>query len=272
MLSRFTERDTEAYYNAEDAVYRSLWDSEGSLHWGIFDDSTGRDFLTACANLNEIMGRKALINKDSYVLDLGCGNGNTATWLSASRGCRVTGVDLSGVRIGNAKEALRIQPREIQELLAFKKASATNLPFENETFSHVWSQATIYHIHDKEEALREAYRVLATGGTLVFDDLTKPSREISDAAKTYVYDRLLFDTDFSFDSYKDALRNTGFEILEAIDLSPHLKTSYQCLAEMALSHANQQEGKYRDLAAAYHESVAAVDRSELGWGLYLCRK
>ena len=181
-------------------------------------------------------------------------------------------MDLSGVRIANAKEALWTQPSEIQARLAFEKASATNLPFENEAFTHVWSQATIYHVHDKESALREAYRVLASGGTLVFDDLTKPSREISDAAKTYVYDRLLFDTDFSFDSYQDALRDTGFEILEAIDLSTHLKTSYQCLAELALSHANQQDGKYRNLASAYHQMVAAVDRAELGWGLYLCQK
>ena len=272
MSSKFTERDTETYYDDEDAVYRSFWDREGSLHWGFFDDSTGRDFLKACANLNDIMVGKSLIDKESNVLDLGCGNGNTATWLSTSRGCRVTGVDLSGVRIANAKEALRTQPSEIQARLAFEKASATNLPFENETFTHVWSQATIYHVHDKESALREAYRVLATGGTLVFDDLTKPSREISDAAKTYVYDRLLFDTEFSFDSYKDALEGTGFRVLEAFDISQHLKTSYQCLAEMALRAAKQQDGKYGDLASAYHQMVAAVDRAELGWGLYLCRK
>ncbi len=31
MRNRFTERDTEAFYDAEDALYRSFWDSEGSL-------------------------------------------------------------------------------------------------------------------------------------------------------------------------------------------------------------------------------------------------
>ena len=35
--SRFSERETEEYYNAEDALYRSFWDAEGSLHWGVFD-------------------------------------------------------------------------------------------------------------------------------------------------------------------------------------------------------------------------------------------
>ena len=35
--SRFSERETEEYYYAEDALYRSFRDAEGNLHWGIFD-------------------------------------------------------------------------------------------------------------------------------------------------------------------------------------------------------------------------------------------
>ena len=272
MTSRFTELETEEYYDAEDVIYRSFWDSEGSLHWGYFDDSTGRDFLKACANLNEIMVKQASIHRESRVLDLGCGNGNTATWLCKTCECQVTGVDLSGVRIGNAQDSLSAQPREIRERLAFEKASATDLPYEDRTFTHVWSQATIYHIHDKELALREAYRVLATDGILVFDDLTKPTPNISPEAKTYVYDRLLFDTDFSFDSYQTALKETGFRILEALDLSQHLKTSYQCLSEKALGGGRAEHERCQKLSAAYLQMVQAVDRGELGWGLYVCRK
>ena len=34
--SRFSKRDTEEYCDAEYALYRSFWDAEGSLHWGVF--------------------------------------------------------------------------------------------------------------------------------------------------------------------------------------------------------------------------------------------
>ena len=51
MSSRFTEQETESYYDSEDAIYRSFWDEDGSVHWGVFDESTGDDFLKACANL-----------------------------------------------------------------------------------------------------------------------------------------------------------------------------------------------------------------------------
>ena len=59
MRNRFSEQDTEAFYDAEDALYRSFWDKEGSLHWGWFDGQTGDDFLAACANLNHIILEKA---------------------------------------------------------------------------------------------------------------------------------------------------------------------------------------------------------------------
>ena len=71
MPSQFTERDTEQFYDAEDALYRSFWDKAGSLHWGIFDESTSDNFLSACANLGSIMVSMASIAPGSRVLDLG---------------------------------------------------------------------------------------------------------------------------------------------------------------------------------------------------------
>ena len=272
MQGKFTEQDTEAFYDSEDAVYRSFWDDQGSLHWGFFDDTTGTDFLKACARLNELMVEKAGIGNDARILDLGCGNGTTAMWLGNSCGCRVVGIDLSGTRIGNAQQALLDQPAELQTRLGFEKASATELPFPDGSFTHVWSQATIYHVHEKKSALREAHRVLENGGILVFDDLTKPRPDISDAARTYVYDRLLFDTPYSFETYQGALKHTGFSILEAVDLSTHLKASYECLAKIAGAKGDEHDGKYGELSYAYDQMVRAVDKGELGWGLYLCQK
>ena len=272
MQSKFTDQDTEAFYDGEDAVYRSFWDDQGSLHWGFFDSSTSRDFLKACSRLNEMMVGKAGITRGSEVLDLGCGNGTTAMWLGRSYGCNVVGIDLSGTRIDNAKQALQAEPEEVRERMAFEKASATDLPFPEGSFTHVWSQATIYHVHEKDKTLQEAHRVLAKGGLMVFDDLLKPRPDVSESAQKYVYDRLLFNTDFSFESYQEALKNTGFSVLEAIDLSQHLKTSYQCLGEMTRAKGDEHHGKYRELSYAYDQMVQAVDNGELGWGLYLCRK
>ncbi len=278
--SRFSESETEAYYDAEDALYRSFWDAEGSLHWGVFesDPQSGdsgqiRDkFLAACSKLNEIMLENSGIGGDSHVLDLGCGNGNTSLWLSRATGAAVTGIDLSGVRIDNANESLANAP-DLAGRVAFHKASATDLPFGDGAFTHVWSQATIYHVPDKATTLREAYRVLQPGGFMVFDDLTKPKPNISDEARAFVYDRLLFDTDFSFYSYMDALREAGFRVLDARDLSSHLAHSYTCLSAMAATGEDAgRQARFAALSDAYLKMVSAVHNEELGWAQYRCVK
>ena len=163
---------------------------------------------------------------------------------------------------------------ELAGKIAFEKASATELPFSDGAFTHVWSQATIYHVPDKIKVLEEAYRVLEPGGQFIFDDLTKPTPDISESARRFVYDRLLFDTDFSFYSYISALRETGFKVLQARDLSAHLARSYTYLSRLA-SIAEGPEG-YQDrfdyLTDAYMKTVDAINNDELGWAQYLCIK
>ena len=218
------------------------------------------------------MMNKGNVQSSSNVLDFGCGNGTTALWLTNQAGCRVTGIDLSGVRVGNALLSLEDQPSEVKRRVQFEKASVTDLPFEDGIFTHVWSQAVIYHVHEKEDALKEAYRVLGAGGIFIFDDLIKPRPNISDAARTYVYERLFFDTDFSFISYQDALKNVGFEVLDAEDLSEHLKASYTCLADMTRGMSIPGDDTYQTLSYAYEQTAKAVDNKDVGWVMYVCRK
>jgi ubiquinone/menaquinone biosynthesis C-methylase UbiE len=174
--------------------------------------------------------------------------------------------------VDNAKNARTRLSQSAQDKLAFEKASATELPFGDATFTHLWSQATIYHVPDKESVLKEAYRVLKDGGIMVFDDLIKPKPEISDHARKFVYDRLLYDTPFSFDSYQDALKAQGFKILEAHDLSAHLKNSYLLLAGRVPKDSTEHAEHYAELADSYIQTAKAVDNQELGWGFYICQK
>ena len=90
---------------------------------------------------------------------------------------------------------------------------------------------------------------------MIFDDLLKPKPDISEVARTYVYDRLLFDTDFSFQSYQDSLRNAGFQVLECRDLSSHLRTSYQCLVDITQQRVDEGIESLRDLSYAYQQMV-----------------
>jgi len=202
------------------------------------------------------------IDRTSRVLDIGCGNGNTAVWLAQETGCSVVGIDLSGVRVGNARErAARHPGLEV----SFQKASATRLPFADAAFTHIWSQATLYHVHDRSAALAEIARVLVDGGVLIFDDLVSPTAAIDDHAQRYVYDRLLFEPTFSHDAYADALTAHGLMVLDMSDLSGHLRQSYACLADLA-------RPQYPELSAAYDEMCVCIDARQVGWGLFRCER
>ena len=274
MTSRFSEQETESYYDAEDAIYRAVWDEDGSVHWGYFDETTGTDFLKGCANLDRIMVEKGGITADARALDLGCGNGTTAIWLAGYTGCHATGIDLSGVRIDNAK--------------ADREAAGAGTPGAAGVREGIGHGAALLrgpvqprvepgrHLptsRDKRTVLKEVYRVLEQGGIFVFDDLIKPKQEVSADAQKYVYDRLLYDTEFSFESYQDALKAQGFEVVEAQDISGHLRQSYLCLADRTPKGTNDERTEHFEwLTTAYLETARAVENDELGWGLYICRK
>ncbi|MEA5469992.1 methyltransferase domain-containing protein [Spirulina sp. 06S082] len=263
--SKFTEIDTEVFYNAEDSLYRSFWDSEGSLHWGYFSDlstTLTEDFIPACQHWNEYMLEQSGITSSSRVLDIGCGNGNTAIWLAQKTNCEVIGIDLSQVRIDNAREKASRYP-SLQ--LQFAKESATNLSFADGTFTHIWSQATLYHVHQRELALKEISRVLQESGIVLFDDLITPSKPISERSRQYVYDRLLFEPTYSHSDYIDILSQIGLMVLNSKDLSQHLHKSYELLSQLA-------KPQYPDLSVAYERMCEAIATEELGWSFFLAEK
>lgn len=183
-MRSYTELDTREYYNSDDKLYRSFWDKDGNCHWGYF--TTDRTSLArAMTELNRRMLNIAGIDKSSNVLDLGCGNGNNSFFLRQKTKAHITGIDLSDVRIENANKQLLKTSASTRRKMRFVQGTATNLPLAKNEFTHIWSQATIYHVHNKANALREIARVLKPGGVLILDDLIKPQKHISELAKRW---------------------------------------------------------------------------------------
>jgi SAM-dependent methyltransferase len=89
------------------------------------------------------------------VLEVGCGPGRDGVAITAA-GFRYTGTDLSPGMVGAARAAG----------LEAHVASATDLPFDDDTFDAAWSMSTLMHLDDSEleAALSEITRVLVPGG------------------------------------------------------------------------------------------------------------
>jgi ubiquinone/menaquinone biosynthesis C-methylase UbiE len=110
------------------------------------------------------------IDKDKRVLDIACGKGTTSILIAKKFGCKVTGIDISPELIEEAKFLAR--KSKVQQLLEFKVADATSLPFKDNEFDVTIAQAMLVLIDEKSSVIKEALRVLKPAGLAGWIELT----------------------------------------------------------------------------------------------------
>jgi SAM-dependent methyltransferase len=115
------------------------------------------------------LARRANIQPDQRVLDVGGGLGGPARTLAAECGCAVTVVDLAE-EFCRAGEALT-EWTNLSHLVTFQQGDALALPFPDHSFDVVWAQNSFMNIADKEGLYTNVSRVLRAGGRLAFQDV-----------------------------------------------------------------------------------------------------
>ena len=132
------------------------WTELSRQGWDTYRDALNTPAFLAL--LPEIDGRTGL--------DIGCGEGHN-TRLLAARGARMTGVDIVPAFIEAAWE--RENPPAIQYVIA----DAQNLPFGPGRFDFATAFMSLMDMPEPWSGLREAARVVKTGGFLQFS-ITHP--------------------------------------------------------------------------------------------------
>jgi len=110
------------------------------------------------------------IDKDKYILDVGCGVGATPCYLAKRHVCRVVGVDISERMIEGAKE--RAIREGIEDRVEFRVTAAQALPFEDALFDVVIAESVTTFIEDKGRAISEYVRVIKPGGYVGLNEET----------------------------------------------------------------------------------------------------
>jgi|SRR6185436_4683351 len=139
------------------AVQGKLWSSSPSYWANHFEPY----FLPIYRKVFE----KVDISDDTSLLDAGCGSGLFST-LAIKAGAHVTGVDAAQ---GLLEIARKRNPDNI-----FLEEDLEALPFKEETFDVVAGFNSFQYAGDFENALKEAKRVLKTGGKLIVVIWDKP--------------------------------------------------------------------------------------------------
>ena len=92
------------------------------------------------------------------ILDLGCGDGQLTERISAS-GASVTGIDASPNMIAAARA----------RGIAAEEGSAESLPFPDQSFDAVFSNAVLHWVRGQDAMMSEVRRVLRPGGRFVVE-------------------------------------------------------------------------------------------------------
>jgi len=110
-------------------------------------------------------------------LDIGCGSGALSIRLAKKYPeAMVTGIDQWGKQWEYSKSTCELNAsiEGVKERTTFQQASASKLPFPDESFDLVVSNLTFHEVKDapdKRLLLREGLRVLKKGGSFAFQDL-----------------------------------------------------------------------------------------------------
>ena len=132
-------------------------------------------------NVQDIVRGLVLSNLDwngaGQILDIGCGSGSLTIEIAKKhKEARVVGIDYWGGHWEYSKAVCEknAEIEGVAERVIFQKASAADLPFDNDSMDVVVGNLAFHEVDgvkDKKEVIREALRVVKTGGKFVFQDL-----------------------------------------------------------------------------------------------------
>lgn len=186
----------------------------------------------------------------SRVADIGSGLGGPARYLAATRGCRVTAVELQADLDALARRLTRACG--LEDRVEHRCADALARPLEAGAYDAAVSWLALYHVPDQPRLFAHLAEALRPGGRLLAEDLYARGPFTAEEA-VLVRDGLYGPGLQSLPAYRAVLETAGFEAVETLDMTEDWS------AYTAERLARYRQERPRHLAVAGAETVAAME-------------
>lgn len=137
--------------NIDNEVVRSFGDE-----WLKFHDFSDEVIAEIAKEYFDIVNN-SIVNKTTYVLDIGCGTGRWTKYMTEKAGF-IEAIDPSNAIF--AADKLLGNTENVR----LTKASIETIPFEDETFDFAMSIGVLHHIPDTQQAMKDCVKKVKKGG------------------------------------------------------------------------------------------------------------
>ena len=217
---------------------------------------------------------KADISANTSVLDVCSGIGGPARYLAHTRGCQVTGIDITKSR---HESAIRLTEWvNLGHKVDFVHGNALDMPFDESTFDVVISQEAFAHIPDQARLIRECVRVLKPTGTIAFTAIVS-SPTFHDEALARLQNEMAAAEIPGRERYCELLKKAGCINISCDDLSGWWTdilvdrlTMYRSLKDTTV--AKFGEAHYQRWDDSYAFFVGLFTSGQLGGGRFVAKR
>ncbi|MEP6570372.1 MAG: methyltransferase domain-containing protein [Acidobacteriota bacterium] len=201
----------------------------GYLNFGLWENGN-TDYVTAAENLVHRMGDILGLNENSKLLDVAPGMGTQDIYLLKNFAPKsIDGLDVTWKHIEHGQR--RSREAGAEDKVRFHHGTAIELPFPEDSFTHVLSIEGPEHFDTREQFLHEAHRVLQPGGVIAMADfiVKNPPRNpiekvVAEAArKLWQVPRANV---YSGEVYRQKMQAAGFEKIEIDEIGASVIPGY----------------------------------------------
>lgn len=224
-MNETSEDRIKKYYNSTRLDYfwaLRQW-KHNNLHYGYFDGDT-KGIASAILNLNRVLADKVNIQEGDKVLDAGSGDGGSSVWLATHRGANVLGLTLVESQVQRAQALAR--RKGVANTATFKVGDFRKTGLKDKSFDVLWAIESVCHAENKNDFVREAFRILRHGGRLILSDGfvkkegLSPSEEFT--LKKWL-DGWAVPNLASFKEFKKLLAEAGFQDIQVEDATEKIR-------------------------------------------------